>query len=187
MTTLILPPLRWVRSPNFDVGRTHPIDLVVLHDCEGNYHGSIGWFTEPQSQVSAHIVLREDGGEATQMVQFTDKAWHVVSFNSMSIGVEMAGYGAKGFDAPEWQAAANITAYLLHKFGLPPTWAHGGQGKGFTSHYDLGKLGGGHTDPTRDPKIWQMFVDRVTAAYALVPPSSWSVAPFVPTPTVRRD
>ena len=37
------------------------VRLFVVHDCEGSYAGSIGWFAQVRSQVSAHIVLRKDG------------------------------------------------------------------------------------------------------------------------------
>lgn len=196
MTDLILPPLRHVPSPNFSSRNGRPISLIVMHDCEGSYNGSISWFAMPRSQVSAHIVLREDGKEATQMVDFANKAWHAGAFNSISIGVEMSGFARKSFGAPEWQNAANICAFLLHKFNLPPTWAKHGNGKGFCSHYDLGAAGGGHTDPTTDNAVWEHLCGLVSAAYNLTAPATWNgvpanvpVAPasFVPTPTIRRD
>jgi hypothetical protein len=186
-TLLALPPLKHVASPNFSGRNGRAIDLLVIHDCEGAYGGAISWFSQKASQVSAHLVLREDGQEATQMVDFAEKAWHACDFNSRSIGVEMAGYSAKGFGAPEWQDAANVAAYLLHKFKIPCHWSPQGIEPGFCSHFNLGKAGGGHSDPTTDPAIWQHFVGLVRAAYLLSPPASWMPAPFVPTPTVRKD
>jgi|GEM_PF-6081676 len=196
MTALTLPPLKHVPSPNFSSRNGRKVDLIVLHDCEGSYAGSINWFAQKTSQVSAHLVLREDGGEVTQMVDFANKAWHAVDFNSRSIGVEMAGFAAKGFEAREWQEAADIVAFLLHKYGLPCRWAEHGQGAGFCSHFDLGKAGGGHRDPTTDSAVWTHFCGLVAASYALTAPTNWPsiaasapVAPagFVPTPTTRRD
>ena len=66
MTEIILPKLKFVQSPNFS-NRSVPVDLIVVHDCEGSYAGSVSWFSQAQSQVSAHYVLKEDGSEATQM------------------------------------------------------------------------------------------------------------------------
>ncbi len=162
---MALPALKWLASPNFSA-RTSPIDLVVLHDCEGSYAGAVEWFGEPKSAVSAHIVLKEDGTEATQMVDFRQKAWHADAFNSRSIGIEMGGFAARGFPAAEWQTAADVVAYLLHAFGIPCQWAQRGVGPGFTSHFDLGMAGGGHHDPcpTTDPK-WAAFIDLVQASY----------------------
>jgi hypothetical protein len=196
MGKLTLPPLKYVTSPNFSDRSGHGIDLIVVHDCEGSYAGSINWFTKPESKVSAHLVLREDGGEVTQMVDFNKKAWHAVAFNSRSIGLEMAGFAAKGFDAREWQEAADIVAFLLHKFKIPCQWARGGQGPGFCSHFDLGQAGGGHRDPTTDGPTWAAFVEKVKASYALEAPADWASAvgtvpgmpaDFVPTPTLRAD
>lgn len=159
-----LPPLLWKPSPNFSQ-RTARVDLIVLHDTEGSYTSAVSWFQNPASQVSAHFVLREDGGEATQMVDIADKAWHACAFNSRSIGIEMAGFASKGYASTEWQAAAEVIAYHLHHLQIPCRWARAGVGPGFCSHYDLGAAGGGHTDPTTDPAKWQQFVTMVQAAY----------------------
>jgi hypothetical protein len=164
--TLYLPPLLQVPSPNVSSRGGSRIDLVVAHDCEGSYRGSISWFAQLRSEVSAHIVLRDDGGEATQMVPFAKKAWHACSVNPRSIGVEIAGYEKAGFSASEINADANIIAWLLHSYAIPCRWAEHGQGAGFCSHWDTGALGGGHTDITTDPAVWQAFAARVREAYA---------------------
>jgi N-acetyl-anhydromuramyl-L-alanine amidase AmpD len=52
------------------------MDVIVLHDCEGGYEGSLRWFELSRSNVSAHYVAREDGGETTQMVDLADSAWN---------------------------------------------------------------------------------------------------------------
>jgi hypothetical protein len=172
--------------------------LICVHDCEGGYAGSINWFvtSKDREAVSAHVVLREDGLEATQMVEYEDSAWACCNLNKRSLNLEMAGFKAKGFGAPEWQVGANIVAYWLHRFGIPCQWSRQGMLPGFCSHYQLGAAGGGHVDPTTDPAIWANFVDLVTEAYKLTPPDSWpgeiGVVPpmpkgFVPTPTMRRD
>jgi hypothetical protein len=185
--TLSLPTLKWVASPNVS-DRSVPVDLIVIHDCEGSYAGAVSWFSQAKSQVSAHLVVREDGTEATQMVDFRRKAWHAMAFNSRSIGLEMGGMAARGFPDADWQTAANITAYLLRAYGLPCQWAHGGKGPGFTSHFDLGQAGGGHSDPTTDPKVWAGFVAKVQAAYAAAsgPLPAWGVGlPASPIPNAK--
>jgi N-acetyl-anhydromuramyl-L-alanine amidase AmpD len=161
-----LPPLKWVESPNFSERNGAPISLMVIHDCEGGYAPSVSWFANSHSQVSAHIVLKEDGSEATQCVPLSKKAWHCVNFNSRSIGLEMAGFAKAGYSEKEWQIAADIMVALMKKFDIPVQWAQGGQGAGFCRHYDLGKAGGGHSDPTTDPAIWSSFVKRIGATAA---------------------
>lgn len=166
-----LPALYWQPSPNFDAGKmiAHP-PLAVVHDTEGGYEGAIATFANSHSQVSTQFVLKEDGSEITQMVKMADKAWHVVSFNSMAWGIEMAGFASKGFLAPEWEACARAVALLLSLGGLPPIWAQHGVGKGFCRHYDLGALGGGHQDPcagsASDLATWSNFCAMVKTEFA---------------------
>lgn len=163
-----LQKLLWNPSPNFSA-RTAKMDLIIIHDCQGGYAGSIATFKGGKSEVgpvSAHYVLKEDGSEATQMVAIDKKAWHCCSFNSRSIGIEMAGWEAKGYAAGEWGAAATMTAYLCHKYGIPVRWAEGGVGPGIARHFDLGRSGGGHQDPTLDTKVWLAFLQEVKVAYA---------------------
>lgn len=196
MSINVLPPLKWTPSPNFSSRNGARVRLIVAHDCEGSYTGSINWFAQARSQVSAHVVLREDGGEATQMVAWANKAWHVCAFNGVSEGIEAAGYSAKGFDAPEWDALAAIIAWRLHQNGLPCRFAEGGIGDGFCQHVDLGAAGGGHHDLTSDPAVRDAFIRRVQAAYALPQPDVWGksgasvpLAPkaYTPSTNARAD
>lgn len=163
---LIFPQVVAHASPNFSE-RSAPIDLITIHDCEGSYQGSVAVFLQQRGaqSVSAQLVLNDDGTEVTYMVPVTKKAWHACDFNSRSVGIEMAGFTAKGFAASELQADALIVAWLLRKLGIPCQDAQGGKYSGFTSHYALGAAGGGHSDPTTDPAVWAGYVARVTVAY----------------------
>ncbi len=161
-----LPPLKFVASPNFSSRGGARVDLVVVHDTEGAYAGAIAWFAQARSEVSAHFVLREDGGEATQMVDLAKNAWHVCAFNRRSVGLEIAGKESAGFSDAAWLAAARIVAYLLHHLQIPCRFAEAGVGPGFCRHYDLGRAGGGHDDPTTDAAKWAWFCDRAKAEYA---------------------
>ncbi len=87
-------------SPNFD-DRTLPITMLVLH-----YTGmpdaasAIQWLANPQSKVSAHYVVTEEG-RVVRMVQEEKRAWHagrshwrgVDDINSASIGIEIVNPG----------------------------------------------------------------------------------------------
>lgn len=163
---MTLPAPLWKPSPNFSQRNGAGVDLIVVHDTEGGYAGAVGWFANAHSQVSAHYVLRQDGGEVTQMVAVADKAWACCNFNSRSINLEMEGFAKDGYGEAEWQAAADLVATLLHIHQIPVVWSRGGVGPGFCSHFDLGAGGGGHTDPTTDPSVWASFVDRVEASAA---------------------
>lgn len=163
-----LPPLTWKSSPNFSSRKGARVDLIVLHSTEGGYGGSVAWFQQSRSAVSAHFVLREDGAEATQMVHLADKAWHACAFNARSIGLECAGFAAKGLADVEWRAAAAIVGYLLHHLQIPLRFARAGVGPGFCRHFDLGKAGGGHSDPTTSDAVWQRVMALITEEYAKV-------------------
>jgi len=163
----ILPPIKWTASPNFSSRGGQKVRLICAHDCEGSYEGSIAWFAQGRSQVSAHLVLREDGLEATQMVAWANKAWHACNFNPFSEGIEAAGFAAKGFGAPELNALAALVAWRLHENCIPCQEATAANDwTGFTEHAKLGALGGGHRDFTESPVIWSDFVSRVIKAYA---------------------
>jgi N-acetyl-anhydromuramyl-L-alanine amidase AmpD len=156
--TELLPALLWKPSPNFSARRGMRVDLLVLHDCEGGYEGSIRWFGLSESSVSAHYVVREDGGEATQMVDLADNAWHACTFNRRSVGVEMSGFASRGFDAPLLATTARVFAFLCFHLQIPVRHARGGVGPGIASHGDLGAAGGGHHDPSDDPSFMERFV-----------------------------
>src|SRR5260370_18666180 len=157
MTTL--PILKWLPTKNFSA-RTTKISLIVVHDTEGGYQGAIATFMNSHAKVSAHLVLKEDGSEATQMVGFHEKAWACCAFNSMSLNLEMAGFIAKGYSVGELNEAALIVAYLAHRYDVPLTWSRTGHTPGVCRHRDLGKAGGGHTDPC-DDSTWSKFMDLV--------------------------
>jgi N-acetyl-anhydromuramyl-L-alanine amidase AmpD len=163
--TDFLPTLLWKSSPNFSSRRGTRVDLIVLHDCEGGYEGSIKWFASSQSNVSAHLVVREDGSEATQMVDLADNAWHACAFNRRSVGIEMGGFASRGFAPPLLATVARISAYFCHHLQIPVRHARAGVGPGIASHHDLGPQGGGHHDPSDDPAFMEAFVRMVDDEY----------------------
>lgn len=170
---MTLPNLKFKSSPNYSA-RNGKVRLIVVHDCEGSFGGSVSWFAEPQSKVSAHIVLSEDGTQAIQMVHWANKAWHACVFNSASEGIESAGFAAKGLAAAEWLSLASIVAFRLRANGLPCVYAEGGIGSGFCQHVDLGVPGGGHHDISSDKSVWDNFVRLVQTEYSK-PPQSWNI------------
>jgi N-acetyl-anhydromuramyl-L-alanine amidase AmpD len=160
----ILPRVVYRETPNQSARPNGRADIfgIVVHDTEGGYQGAIQTLCTPRGKesASAHGVLREDGGEFTQLVAFERKAWHAVAANQHFLGLEMAGFlNREGTD--QWHVAARICAYWCHHFRIPPVWnvRHGGAfAPGITRHKDLGLAGGGHIDPTTDDAKWIWFV-----------------------------
>ena len=165
-----LPRLEWRKSPNQSDRRTD-VRLVVVHRPVGSYRSAIETLCDPKSQASAHVVVRDDGLDATQLVGWDRKAWACVSFNSASDNIETpdviwTGSRLNGDQMYVLRVCARIVAFRLHQRGLQSEYISGSallDHGGFTRHADLGKAGGGHSDPTTDLNRWGMFCALVEA------------------------
>lgn len=170
--TCPLPPIDYQLSPNRS-SRTSPVRAVIVHATWGSYAGSIATLRNPApgdagGPRSAHLVLREDGRQVTQLVPWHERAWHARGHNDDSIGIELANPGRislpggtpeqKAIERVRWIVASRICAYFLRRFDIPPTWRHPG---GITRHADCA---GGSTDPM-DEATWERFMVDVQRQY----------------------
>lgn len=125
-------------SPNFNARPAGTdISLVVIHTCEGAYNGCWSWLRNPDASASAHYVVKEDGGEITQLVRESDRAWHVaaayrcnlvnntdcgkngISTNHFSVGIEHAGFGAQAsWPANQIEESAKLTCDITRDQGV---------------------------------------------------------------------
>lgn len=160
-----LPPLRWHESPNHSP-RLHGLApyLIVVHRPVGSYAGAERTLcdaTRPaRERVSAHV-LTDSNREAVQLVPWDRKAWTAGSFNSASYNIEVDDDAWNGRDLAAFNTAARIVAFLCKRTGIPPTWSKSPAFvPGIVRHADLGRAGGGHTDPTLDTDLWRRFVAR---------------------------
>lgn len=86
------------QTPNFSKGRVITPKAVVLHHTSGSYAGSVAWCMNPASQVSYHVIIKEDG-ERTVLASDNQRTWHAgrsfwrnkPDLNSWSLGVAFAG------------------------------------------------------------------------------------------------
>jgi len=70
-------------------------------------------------RVSAHLLIRR-GGEITQYVKFTDRAWHAgessyqgrQACNDFSVGIELEGTDATPYEDVQYLVLANVVAAL---------------------------------------------------------------------------
>lgn len=63
-------------TPNQGKGRKgNKVTAIVLHMTESSSKSAIDWFSRPQSQVSSHYLVGEEG-EVYQFVNEEDTAWH---------------------------------------------------------------------------------------------------------------
>lgn len=165
MTAVVLPKLVQAHTPNRSSRHGARIDLLVWHETAGAYAGSVAWLENPAAQASAHLVIREDGGECTQLVPLAEKAWHAAAYNPRSVGVEHANTAPRGYATVEQlRVSARVFGWLCIHLGVPPRWSRNGQGPGIARHLDLGALGGGHTACGVHPDAeWLHFLELVHA------------------------
>ena len=149
---MVLPPLVQRKTPNQSSRHGTVVTHLVWHATAGHYAPSISWLCNPAADASAHLVLREDGGECTQLVHLDQKAWHCVSWNAFTVGVEHASLGAGFASHEQLLESARVFGWLCHALAIPPVFGlH--RPKGIVRHRDLGLAGGGHSDGPPD-QIW---------------------------------
>ena len=100
----------------------YDISDVVIHIMEGSYLGSISWFQNPASGVSAHYMLKSSNGEITQMVLESKRAFHsgISYYNNNSIGIEheATSTSTSWYTEAMYQSSAALTRYLTNKYGI---------------------------------------------------------------------
>ena len=143
--TIQMPPVVQRPTPNYTPTAINH-NLIIAHRTEGGYAGACAWLCDPRAKASAHLVMKADGSEVTQLVPLQYKAWAQCAFNSAGISLEIEGYTRDGFSGTTAWDAARIVAWLCREYGIPPAWAKNGQGRGVCQHHDLGAAGGGHVD-----------------------------------------
>jgi N-acetyl-anhydromuramyl-L-alanine amidase AmpD len=108
------------------------IDEIVIHITDGgsNINGTISWFQNPKSGVSAHYIVGQDG-TVVQMVKHEDIAYHAHSANSHSIGIEhvarspAARHDAGLYPTPaQYCASAMLVRCLCNRYGIPMDRQH---------------------------------------------------------------
>lgn len=109
-------------SNNYSVwSGTRSITKVVVHIQDGYYNGTISWFQNPTSIVSAHYVMRSSDGQTTQMVLENNRAYHASSWNSFSIGIEHEGFAndpGPWYTDTQYRTSARLMRYLTQKYNI---------------------------------------------------------------------
>lgn len=126
------PPAIWnpAASCNYSA-RTTSISHVAVHTTQGSYAGTISWFQNCASSVSAHYVIRSSDGQVTQMVREADKAWHVGNSNGYTVGIEHEGYVSNPsawYTTAMYNASAALTRDILASRGLTQKVYNGSSG-----------------------------------------------------------
>ena len=170
-------PAAWVPADpsNYSfANREHdyPINLIVIHDIEGDSSTAIQLFQRPDFAASAHYVIGYDGS-ITQMVREHDIAWHAGNwdYNTRAIGIEHAGFASQNlYTTAEYNASAALAASICSRYGVPLDRNH------VIAHAEVpdpdnpGQFGGvdHHTDPGPYWN-WSYYMTQATSAAAGLP------------------
>lgn len=170
------------RARWFHKGRVakEPVKLLVIHSMEAVEKGDTAenvarYFHRGPVQASAHLCI--DADSIVQCVKFEDTAFHCKGVNSVSIGLEHAGFAKQSLD--EWldeygqrmlgRSAVAAAELALH-FDIPVQRAtFGSRGgapviitPGLCGHVDVPQHGA-HWDP--GPHFpWAWYLDKVEQA-----------------------
>lgn len=157
--------VHWEGSPNFNVGRTYPISMIVIHDCEGTYRSSIDWLKLYSTQASCHYVLRSSDGDVTKMVLEANNSWHCgeETYNNKSVGIEHEGYLSNPtlwYTDVMLQKSAALVRDICLRWGIPIDRQH------IIAHSEVrntdGTYGGANHHP--DPGVgwpWDRYMEMV--------------------------
>lgn len=115
---------------NYNSRNGTPVTAITLHTMQGSYAGSISWFKNPSSQVSAHYCMRARDGQVTQMVCESDRAWHVGFANSYTVGIEHEGWVEQDgwYTDVVYEASAKLTLDIARNHKIDPTSCYKGAG-----------------------------------------------------------
>lgn len=120
-------------SPNFGERRDgKAADILLLHYTGMETgKGAEDWLCDPQSEVSCHYIVHEDG-RVVQMVPEEKRAWHAgrgfwkgeTDINSRSIGIEIVN-GGHEFGLPEFpgrqiEAVIALSRGIVGRHAIPP-------------------------------------------------------------------
>ncbi len=114
-------------SGGFNRERDANIDRLIVHVAQGTVAGTVSWFRDSRSNVSAHYVVG-DRGEVVQCVRHADVAWHAGNwaYNKHSIGIEHGGYAdnSRTWTEAKIRASARLAAYCCRRHRIPVDRRH---------------------------------------------------------------
>lgn len=114
------PPFIWDASPNFSSRNGIPIRRIILHCTATNSLATVlNWFRHPESQVSTHYVVAQDG-KIYQMVRDSEKAWHAYGENADSIGIEHVADVHEHLSPQQEHSTITLIRWLMAEYRIPP-------------------------------------------------------------------
>jgi hypothetical protein len=109
----------FIESPNSSSRNGASINMIVLHSTTAaTVEGTINWFLDRESRVSAHYVV-DKNGDIYQMVRDECSAWHAKAINSRSIGIEHVATATDRLTDAQSMASAQLVRWLAAQYGIP--------------------------------------------------------------------
>ncbi|MEK1887594.1 MAG: N-acetylmuramoyl-L-alanine amidase [Phyllobacterium sp.] len=122
-------------SPNFGPRKDgkRPSILVLHYTGMETGEAAENWLANPQSEVSAHYVVHEDG-RIVQMVPESERAWHAgqsfwkgeTDINSCSVGIEIVNggplLGFPEFEPAQIDAVIDLCKGIISRHGIRPEY-----------------------------------------------------------------
>ncbi len=120
-------------SPNIEDRREgcRPNMIVLHYTGMSSADKAIGWLANPESKVSCHYVIDEEG-RITQMVEEARRAWHAgasywageTDINSVSVGIEIQNpgheHGYPDFPPAQMEAVAGLCRDIARRHRVAP-------------------------------------------------------------------
>ena len=109
-----------IPSSNYDVGRgDERITFIVEHWTDAQIDSAIARFMNPNSRVSAHYIVAQDG-RVLQLVSENDTAFHAGDYtaNQRSIGIEHEASGVMPPSDALYESSARLHAEIAARYGL---------------------------------------------------------------------
>lgn len=133
------PGAIWRPSPNYN-SRPSGVNpaMIIIHSCEGAYSGCWSWLTNSAAGTSAHYVVNEAGTEVSQLVNESNRAWHIgasyncslngstdcfrngTSSNNFTVGIEHGGYASQtSWPTAQISKSAHLSCDITNGWSIP--------------------------------------------------------------------
>ncbi len=113
------PPIKaFISSPHQSSRNGTKIQRIILHyTTSDNVDGTLSWFQNPDSRVSAHYIIDQDG-DIYQMVRDSEKAFHAFKENADSIGIEHVAKQGQKLTKEQERASVQLIKWLMDEYKI---------------------------------------------------------------------
>ena len=100
-------------------GTSKNIRWIIIHTTDGSAESAIKTFQSPDSHVSVHFVIDQDG-KVSQLLEIKDVAYHAGNraYNYRSIGIALEQNGSQKITEAQYKALAKLTRWIGDNWGV---------------------------------------------------------------------